>query len=290
MPVVAVINRKGGSGKSTLATHLAAWCARNERRVMLGDVDRQQSALSWLRRRAVQPLAQGAEIAGWALDGRSVLRPPAGVTHVVLDTPGGLRGPDLARLVMQADAILMPVCDSAFDRESAAECHAELMTLPRVAGGRCKVGVVGMRLDARTHADRQLQTWATSQGLRWVSGVRAAQGYVRCIEQGLTVFDLPATKTETDLVQWQPVVDWLQAAWADAARAELGSRVSAKPTTVTGVSGRFADSTQPYRPVVPRAPTPPLEPPPVRATLQGPPPRGLAGRLGWLINAFRSTN
>ena len=289
MPVVAVINRKGGSGKSTLATHLAAWCARNERKVMLGDVDRQQSALSWLRRRAVQPLAQGAEIAGWALDGRSVLRPPAGVNHVVLDTPGGLGGPDLARLVMQADAILMPLCDSVFDRESAAECHAELMTLPRVAGGRCKVGVVGMRLDARTKAEQTLQAWATTHGLRWVAGVRATQGYVRCIEQGLTIFDLPAARNEADLAQWQPVTDWLQAAWADAARAELEARVNTKPTAV-GVSGRFADGAQPSRPATPRPAAPPLEPPPVRATLQGAPPRGLAGRLGWLLNAFRSTN
>lgn len=287
MPVVAVINRKGGSGKSTLATHLAAWCARNDRRVMLGDVDRQQSALSWLRRRAVQPLAQGAEIAGWALDGRSVLRPPAGVNHVVLDTPGGLGGPDLARLVMQADAILMPLCDSAFDRESAADCHAELMTLPRVASGRCKVGIVGMRLDARTKAEQTLQDWATARGLRWVAGVRSTQGYVRCIEQGLTIFDLPAAKNEADLAQWQPVVGWLQAAWKDAARAELEARVSSKPIAA-GVSGRFADGAQPAKPAVPRPPAPALEPPPVRATLQGAPPSGLAGRLGWLLNAFRS--
>jgi chromosome partitioning protein len=288
MPVVAVINRKGGSGKSTLATHLAAWCARNDRRVMLGDVDRQQSALSWLRRRAVQPLAAGADIAGWALDGRSVLRPPAGVNHVVLDTPGGLGGPDLARLVMQADAILMPLCDSVFDRESAADCHAELMTLPRVASGRCKVGIVGMRLDARTKAEQTLQAWATTHGLRWVAGVRATQGYVRCIEQGLTVFDLPAAKNGADLAQWQPVVDWLQAAWADAARAEIEARISSKPIA-TGASGRFADGARPGRPVAPKAPAP-LEPAPARATVQGPPPRGLAGRLGWLLNPFRSTN
>ena len=130
MPVVAVINRKGGSGKSTLSTHLAAYLANSGLRVMLGDVDRQQSSLAWLRRRATQSFARGAPIFGWAVDVKSVLRPPARITHVVLDTPGGLRGLDLARVVMGADAIVMPVCDSAFDRESAAACYAELMTLP----------------------------------------------------------------------------------------------------------------------------------------------------------------
>ena len=51
MPVIAVVNRKGGSGKSTLAAHMAAWCALQGSSVMLGDVDRQQSARAWLKRR-----------------------------------------------------------------------------------------------------------------------------------------------------------------------------------------------------------------------------------------------
>jgi len=48
-----------------------------------------------------------------------MLRVPAGITHVVLDTPGGIHGFELARIVMFADAIVMPVCSSMFDRESA---------------------------------------------------------------------------------------------------------------------------------------------------------------------------
>ena len=44
MPVIVVANPKGGVGKSTLATNLAGWLARQGRAVMLGDVDRQQSA------------------------------------------------------------------------------------------------------------------------------------------------------------------------------------------------------------------------------------------------------
>ena len=160
MPVIAIVNRKGGSGKSTLATHLAARYASRGVAVMLGDVDRQQSTQSWLRARAAQNLPASAPIVGWAVDPKRVLRPPAGVRHVVLDTPGGLRGFDLARVVAFADVILMPVCHSAFDRESAAECHAELMALPRVASGRCKVAAIGMRIDARTKAAEALRAWA----------------------------------------------------------------------------------------------------------------------------------
>src|ERR1700712_1660909 len=71
MPVVAVINRKGGSGKSTLATQLAGCLAKRGLPVMLGDVDRQQSSLAWLRRRGAQPAARN--IVGWAFSTNSVM-------------------------------------------------------------------------------------------------------------------------------------------------------------------------------------------------------------------------
>ncbi|MEO8807020.1 MAG: ParA family protein, partial [Burkholderiaceae bacterium] len=246
MPVVAVINRKGGSGKSTLATHLASHCANRGMRVMLGDVDRQQSSLAWLRRRAAQPLARGAAIVGWVVDTKSVMRPPSGVTHVVLDTPGGLRGLDLARVVMTADVILMPVCDSAFDRESAAECYAELMSMPRVASQRCKLALVGMRLDARTKAAERLEAWAAKYKLPYIGALRASQAYVRSIEQGLTLFDLPPAKVDVDLAQWQPIIDWVDAAWQAAERPDLKTKTTAPSGLTIGV-----------RPALVRASSPP---------------------------------
>jgi chromosome partitioning protein len=210
MPVIAVINRKGGSGKSTLATHLAAYCATAGKRVMLGDVDRQQSAQTWLRLRGAQDLPLDATVQGWAIDPKNVLRAPAGVTHVVLDTPGGMRGFELARIVMSADVILMPVCNSVFDRESAAECFAELKTLPRVASGRCKIAAIGMRLDGRTKAAEVLAAWAQKLDLPFIGVLRETQAYVRCIELGLTLFDLPKAQVQGDLAQWQSILKWLE--------------------------------------------------------------------------------
>jgi chromosome partitioning protein len=210
MPVVAVINRKGGSGKSTLATHLAAYCASAGLNVTLGDVDRQQSTLAWLRQRRLQPLGPGQEITGWSVDPKAFVRRPAGADHVILDTPGGLHGFELARVVMYADAILMPVCNSIFDRQSAADCLAELRTMPRVASGRCKVATIGMRLDARTKSAEVLEAWAAVHQVPFIAVLRESQAYVRCIEKGLTLFDLPAAKVQTDLSQWKPILQWLR--------------------------------------------------------------------------------
>jgi len=206
MPVIAVVNRKGGSGKSTFAAHVAAWCARQGHAVMLGDVDRQQSSRTWLRRRPPQL----ASIAPWALDNKNVLRVPAGITHVVLDTPGGLHGFELARVVMFADAIVMPVCGSIFDRESAAQCHAELTALPRVASGRCRLAAVGMRVDGRTKAGDVLRQWAADLKLPYLGTLRETQLYVKTLERGLTIFDLPPTESATDRAQWASILEWLQ--------------------------------------------------------------------------------
>ncbi len=206
MPVIAVVNHKGGSGKSTLATHLAAWLARQGLRVMLGDMDRQQSARTWLKRRDPSLPA----ILPWTTDNRGVLRPPTGVTHVILDTPGGMHGLELAKVVMSADAVIMPVCNSFFDRDSAASCLAELMTLPRVMSRRCRLGVVGMRIDARTHSAQTLRQWAMSMQVLFLGVLRETQVYVRSLESGLTVFDLSGSATNADLEQWEPILRWLR--------------------------------------------------------------------------------
>jgi chromosome partitioning protein len=206
MPVIAVVNRKGGSGKSTFAAHVAAWCARQGHSVMLGDVDRQQSSRAWLKRR--DPALP--QIAPWAMDQKNILRVPSGITHVVLDTPGGIHGFELARIVMFADAIVMPVCASMFDRESAAACHAELMALPRVATGRCRLATVGMRIDGRTSAGRLLAEWSAALGVPFLGPLRETQLYVRSLERGLTMFDLPPGQAAADLAQWAPIIEWMK--------------------------------------------------------------------------------
>ena len=211
MPVIAVVNRKGGSGKSTLATHVAAWLSLRGDKVMLGDVDKQRSTVPWLRRRSEQSIA-GEPLQGWVADPRNVLRPPVGVRHVVLDTPGGLRGFDLGRVLMYADIVLLPLCDSLFDRDSAAGCIEELRAHPRVSGGRVQLGVVGMRLDWSRSGETSLREWAERQGVNVVAAVRDSRAYVHAAERGLTVIDLPVEQTRTERGEWQQLFDWLDAA------------------------------------------------------------------------------
>ena len=256
MAVIAVVNRKGGSGKSTLAAHIAAWIARSRIAVALGDIDRQQSARAWLKRR--DPGLP--TIAAWAVDQKNALRAPTGISHVVLDTPGGLHGFELARVVMFADAIVMPVCNSMFDLESAAACHAELMTLPRMASGRCKLIAVGMRIDGLSNAAQVLRAWSESLGLPFLGALRETPLYVKSLEQGMTIFDLPAQLAAADLQQWEPLLGWLEPllypaqaandsksapAPVNLASSRTSSQVSARPVrhSLTGLAIQPAQAT-----------------------------------------------
>src|SRR3954453_8781711 len=108
MPVVVVANPKGGVGKSTIATNVAGYFASKGHSVMLGDADRQQSSKLWLGLRppAARPIAR------WDIGGGPLAKPPKGTTHVVLDTPAGLHGKQLADLLKSANKVVVPLAPS----------------------------------------------------------------------------------------------------------------------------------------------------------------------------------
>jgi chromosome partitioning protein len=212
MPVIVVLNRKGGSGKSTLATHLAAYAANQRMSVMLGDMDKQQSSRLWLNLRQKITKNTMPPIVHWVRGGEGRLpTPPGNHTLLVIDTPGGLQGLELAKVVMMADAILIPVCDALFDRNSAADCIAELKLLPRIRTQRCSVSVVAMRIDSHVIGSvKRIAQWANEQGIEFIGHLRHANMYVSCIEKGLTLFDAPPPMVAFDLKQWKPILESLK--------------------------------------------------------------------------------
>ena len=63
----------------------------------------------------------------------------------------------------------------------------------------------------RARAAREaLAAWAAKLGLPFLGVLREAQAYVRSVEQGLTVFDLPRSQAAAHVAEWQPIVDWLE--------------------------------------------------------------------------------
>jgi chromosome partitioning protein len=205
MPVIVIANPKGGVGKSTLAVNVAGCLARAGHRVMLGDVDRQQSSRQWL---ALRPPA-ARTIDGWDVAADDVVRPPKGTTHVVLDTPAGLHGKRLDAVMKIADLLLIPLQPSLFDIQATHPFVQELHAHRR--GAEVKIGLVGMRVREHTRAVEQLQSYLGTLPVPVVGWLRDTQNYVQLAAHGLTLFDVAPSRVQRDLEQWQPLSAWLGA-------------------------------------------------------------------------------
>ena len=205
MKVFVVANPKGGSGKSTLATNLAGYFASCRKEVMLGDIDRQHSSREWL---ALRPFA-APTIETWNLGADKVARPPAGTTHAVLDTPAGLQGKLLEKVLKVSARVIIPVQPSLFDMWATQQFVTALLAEKAVRKGRADVAVVGMRVDPRTRAAGELERFFDTLGLPVLTTLRDTQVYVQAAAAGLTIFDLPPSRVERDVAQWQPIIDWV---------------------------------------------------------------------------------
>lgn len=204
MRKIMVANPKGGSGKSTLAVHLAAWFARNDEIVYLGDLDRQQSTKHWLQGRPCHL----APIRHWELSGDEYEAPPKGCTVAILDTPAGLHGKRLKSILNEMDKIVAPVSPSRFDVLASRDFFEELSLTKAVRKDRVDIGIVGMRVDPRTHSSRQLVEYLQQFDLPLVTCIRQAQRYVQAVETGVTLFD-GSSLAAAEQIQWKPLLDWL---------------------------------------------------------------------------------
>jgi chromosome partitioning protein len=205
MSILLVANPKGGVGKSTTATNLAGYFARQGHAVMLGDLDRQQSALAWL---GIRPSTL-PRIQSWERGDDKVARPPKGVTHVVLDTPAGLHGHALKDALKLADRVIVPLQPSIFDIYATQAFLARLAERDLLKDDG-RVGVLGMRVDARTRAAEQLQRFVDGLRLPVLGFLRDTQNYVQLAAHGLTLWDVAPSRVARDLEQWQPLLDWVE--------------------------------------------------------------------------------
>lgn len=203
MPIVVVANPKGGVGKSTLSTNIAGYFASKSHAVMLGDADRQQSSKLWL---GLRPAA-ARPITSFEISTDMVAKPPKGTTHVVLDTPGGLHGWRMKDVLKMADKVIVPLQPSVFDIFATRAFLDELAQHSRASS--LKVGIVGMRVDARTIAADKLHEFVDGLGLPVLGYLRDTQNYIHLAARGLTLFDIAPSRVEKDLEQWQALSAFL---------------------------------------------------------------------------------
>src|SRR5580658_3097853 len=113
---ILVASSKGGCGKTTIATNLAAHYAQDGKHTVVVDADRQGSSMRWAEKRAGFA-APVLPISGLKHGWRDKI--PPDTQRVIVDGPAGIRAGELAELLDDADALLIPVLPSRIDLEAS---------------------------------------------------------------------------------------------------------------------------------------------------------------------------
>jgi chromosome partitioning protein len=200
MKHILVANSKGGSGKTTLATNLAGYLATISKKVVLADLDRQQSSTQWLNRRPANvPSIQ-------------IQNDDFKPEWMVTDSPAGLRDEKLAEAVKNADCIIVPIQPSAFDIGAASDFLKVLIEEKSVRKNKTFVALVGSRVNSRTNAAVGLAEFMDQTGFPVLAYLRNSQVYTTAAEQGLSIFDMRPSIVAQDIDQWSVLLDWVKQA------------------------------------------------------------------------------
>jgi len=205
MRAILVANPKGGCGKTTLAVNLAGVLAREGHQTFLWDLDRQRSAFEWLALRS-QDLPRVARLGATEDDPKL----PRGDSWLVMDSAAGLHGKNLAHAIKPSHKVLVPIQPSLFDMAAAQDFLAVLAEEKAVRKHKTFVGIVGMRVDARTRAAATLEAFLRQFDLPVITFLRDTVLYANAALSGKSIFDLPPSLIERDAEQWQPLLDWVE--------------------------------------------------------------------------------
>ena len=207
MQTILCMNAKGGCGKTTLATNLATWYADEGYRTAVLDFDPQRSAIDWLAAREDfegVPVIEGVD----AVDGEA--RAAHGTEVAIIDAPSATYGSEVTQLLRRTDALLVPVLPSPIDMRAASRFIDELLGSGRVSRGQTRIALIANRVRENTRIFHALEDFLAEYDIPLLTHLRESQNYIRAAETGLGIFELAPSQVAVDVVQWDPVVAWLQ--------------------------------------------------------------------------------
>lgn len=209
---ILVANAKGGCGKTTLATNLAAHFAQTQS-TQLVDLDPQGSSMKWLnRRKAELPQVNGmrGDDGGYKPNvTRTWLMHNPGFERTIFDAPAGIGGHDLYKLVQQVDTILVPVQPSPIDIGATADFIRDLLLDGKVRSLNIRLGIVANRVKANTRVYQSLMRFLNTLKVPFIGGLRDAQIYMKAVDEGLGICEMPRSQSQQDVPQLQTILNWL---------------------------------------------------------------------------------
>ena len=207
MRKILVASSKGGCGKTTVATNLAAHFAQDGRNTVLVDADRQGSSLRWAEKRAGLP-APVLGLSGLKRDWAAKV--PADAQRVIVDGPAGIRPGELAELLEDVDALLIPVLPSRIDLDASEAFLHDVAQLARVKRGKVAVGLVANRLKPWTTASQDSVEEIKKLPFPLIGQLRDTQAYVLVAGLGKGIFDYNSELIRSHQEDWAKLLRWLK--------------------------------------------------------------------------------
>jgi len=213
MKRIVVINTKGGCGKTTVSTNLASYYAAKGVNTALFDYDPQNSSMRWLKLRT-DGMSDIYGVVAHKNSAKAVtmswqLRLPVETQRLIIDTPPGLKGPELKEQLKGVDIILIPVLPSPLDIFATADFIRDLLLDVKVRLNKTRIGIVVNRVKKNTLAFQSLERFLNTLNIPVVASIRDSQNYLRATEQGLGIHELKGKNVYVDRMHWKSVVEWL---------------------------------------------------------------------------------
>ena len=213
MKRIVVINTKGGCGKTTVSTNLASYYATKGVNTALFDYDPQGSSMRWLKLRSHEL----ADIYGVVAHKNAIkgvttswqLRLPPEVDRLIIDTPPGLKGPELVEQLKGANYIIIPVLPSPLDIFATADFIRDLLLQVKVRPTQTKIGIVANRVKKNTIAFQSLERFLNTLNIPVVAKIRDTQNYLRAIDNGMGIHELKGQNVYIDKTHWKSIMEWV---------------------------------------------------------------------------------
>jgi len=204
MQKIMLLNPKGGCGKSTIATNLAVYYANWNMQVGIADFDPQKSSLNWLRNRTFDLNPIKAVNAGTE---RLII--PENLDYLVLDTPASLDKSLMMELIHMTDTIIIPVLPSPIDIQAAGYFIYQLLLKHRITSEDKNICLVANRARKRSLIYRELIKFTSSIKLPLITTLKDSCHYLQYAAEGAGIFDHQTKRTESDIEDWLPLINWL---------------------------------------------------------------------------------
>jgi len=213
MQRILILNSKGGCGKTTITTNLASYYANEGFNTALMDYDPQGSSTHWLNIRSLEkPIIHGVVAHANTTGGQTRAfqnRVPHGTEKVILDTPAGINGDLLRRLVADVDAVIIPVLPSPIDIHAVSRFIQELLLGAKIRQRHVRVCIVANRIKRQTNVYKSLKRFLSNLDMPFLTELRDSQNYVHAAERGLGIYEMWDSRVAKDKDEWQPMIDWL---------------------------------------------------------------------------------